>query len=157
MGDDTTGLHAVPRPLDVELPRLRLVGRLDTRWTRPVTLVTAGAGFGKTTALAQAVRANLLEPRGIDAWVTCGPGHEDAAGLAASILRAAGARPSRAPGAPRTSLSHGGEPRARWPPSVPKTSLPPTVAAAMRSLMIGSPRPVLAYGQKSGDRALAER
>jgi serine protease len=78
VGDNTTGLHAVPRPLDVELPRLRLVDRLRQRWTQPVTFVVAGPGFGKTTALAQAVRANLLEPRGIDAWVTCGPDHEDA-------------------------------------------------------------------------------
>ncbi|MFJ8959469.1 hypothetical protein ACIRG5_08750 [Lentzea sp. NPDC102401] len=81
-------MHAVPRPLDVELARPRLVDRLRGRWCRPVTLVTAGAGFGKTTALAQAVRANLLEPRGIDAWVTCGPGHEDATRLAAAILDA---------------------------------------------------------------------
>lgn len=90
MGDNTTGLRAVPRPLDVELPRPRLVDRLGTRWSRPVTLVTAGPGFGKTTALAQAVRANLLAPRGIDAWVTCGPGHEDATRLASAILSALG-------------------------------------------------------------------
>lgn len=99
MGDDTTGLRAVPRPLDVELPRLRLVDRLRARWCRPVTLVVAGAGFGKTTALAQAVRANLLEPRGVDVWVTCGPGHEDASRLAQAILHALDS-PSPDPGAP---------------------------------------------------------
>jgi ATP/maltotriose-dependent transcriptional regulator MalT len=99
VGENTTGLHAVPRPLDVELPRLRLVDRLRARWSRPVTLVVAGAGFGKTTALAQAVRANLLEPRGIDVWVTCGPDHEDAPRLAAAILTALGARPGSEPGA----------------------------------------------------------
>ncbi|WP_112261673.1 hypothetical protein [Lentzea terrae] len=100
MGDDTTGLHAVPRPLDVELPRLRVVDRLRQRWSRPVTLVVAGAGFGKTTALAQAVRANLLDPCGIDAWVTCGPGHEDAGKLAAAILDALATRHGPEPGAP---------------------------------------------------------
>ncbi|MFD4638654.1 hypothetical protein ACFWN2_15160 [Lentzea sp. NPDC058436] len=99
MGDNTTGLRAVPRPLDVELPRLRLVDRLSARWCRPITLVTAGAGFGKTTALAQAVRANLLEPQGVDAWVTCGPGHEDAVRLATAILDALGAAPGSEPGA----------------------------------------------------------
>lgn len=99
MGENTTGLHAVPRPLDVELPRLRLVDRLRARWSRPVTLVVAGAGFGKTTALAQAVRANLLEPRGIDVWVTCGPDHEDAPRLAAAILTALGTNPGAEPGA----------------------------------------------------------
>ncbi|MEV6239411.1 hypothetical protein [Lentzea sp. NPDC051838] len=92
MGDNTTGLHAVPRPLDVELPRLRLVDRLRQRWSRPITLVVAGPGFGKTTALAQAVRANLLDPCGLDAWVTCGPGHEDAPELATAILKALGTR-----------------------------------------------------------------
>ncbi|HEX7303660.1 hypothetical protein [Lentzea sp.] len=90
MGDNTTGLSAVPRPLDVELPRPHLVDRLRSRWCRPVTLVTAGPGFGKTTALAQAVRANLLEPRGLDAWVSCGPDHEDATRLAGAILDALG-------------------------------------------------------------------
>ena len=81
-------LRGVPRALDVELPRLRLVDRLRGRWARPITLVVAGPGFGKTTALAQAVRSNLLEPRGIDAWVSCEPGHEDADRLARSILDA---------------------------------------------------------------------
>ncbi|ANZ42175.1 hypothetical protein BBK82_45840 [Lentzea guizhouensis] len=56
MGDtNTTGLHAVPQPLDVELPRLRFVDRQRTRWSRPVTLVVAGAGFGKTTAIIDAL------------------------------------------------------------------------------------------------------
>jgi LuxR family maltose regulon positive regulatory protein len=92
VGDDIIGLPGrswgVPRPLDVELPRLRLVHRLRERWTRPVTLVVAGPGFGKTTALAQAVRANLFEPCGIDAWVSCEADHEDAGRLARSILDA---------------------------------------------------------------------
>ncbi|MEV6717109.1 hypothetical protein AB0M48_34345 [Lentzea sp. NPDC051208] len=101
MGDNTTlPLHGVPRPLDVELPRWRLVDRLRRRWTSPITLVVAGPGFGKTTALAQAVRANLLEPRGIDAWVTCGPDHEDAGRLARTILAALDAVPEPEPGAP---------------------------------------------------------
>ncbi len=99
MGDNTTGLHAVPRPLDVELPRFRLVDLLRQRWSRPVTLVVAGPGFGKTTALAQAVRSNLLDPRGIDAWVSCGPGDEDASRLAGAILDALGAPRCPEPGA----------------------------------------------------------
>ena len=44
-----------------------------------VTLLVAGPGFGKTTVLAQAVRAHLLAPRGIDAWVSCEAAHEDSA------------------------------------------------------------------------------
>src|SRR5512146_175015 len=63
-----TGL---PRVLDVELPRLRLVRLLEGRWDRAVTLLVAGPGFGKTTVLAQAVRAHQVAPRGIDVWVGC--------------------------------------------------------------------------------------
>ncbi len=50
--------------------------------------MTAGAGFGKTTALAQAVRANLSEPRGIDAWLSCEPRDEDPNRLANVIVKA---------------------------------------------------------------------
>nr|BFE50676.1 hypothetical protein GCM10017745_41030 [Saccharothrix mutabilis subsp. capreolus] len=78
----------VPRSLDVELPRLRLVDRLAGRWERPVTVVVAGAGFGKTTVVAQAVRAHLLEPRGVDVWVECAPVHESAEALAGALLQA---------------------------------------------------------------------
>ncbi|WP_309114262.1 BTAD domain-containing putative transcriptional regulator [Saccharothrix sp.] len=78
----------MPRSLDVELPRLRLVDRLAGRWERPVTVVVAGAGFGKTTVLAQAVRAHLLEPRGVDVWVDCAPVHESAEALAGALLDA---------------------------------------------------------------------
>ncbi|MEJ2855729.1 MULTISPECIES: BTAD domain-containing putative transcriptional regulator [unclassified Saccharothrix] len=84
----------LPRPLDVELPRLRLVQRLARRWECPVTVVEAGAGFGKTTMLVQAVRGNLLEPRGVDVWVNCSPAHESAEALAEALLEAlAGALP----------------------------------------------------------------
>ena len=43
---------SLPRALDVEIPRLRLVRLLEGRWDRPVTLLVAGPGFGKTTVLA---------------------------------------------------------------------------------------------------------
>jgi ATP/maltotriose-dependent transcriptional regulator MalT len=51
-------------------------------------LLVAGAGFGKTTVLAQAVRAHLLAPRGIDAWVSCTALHGDSAALTAAMLDA---------------------------------------------------------------------
>src|SRR6476646_3144182 len=56
----TLGSAGPPRPLDVEIPRWRLLSRLDERWDRAVTLLVAGPGFGKTTILAQALRAHLL-------------------------------------------------------------------------------------------------
>src|SRR5947207_8951475 len=80
-----TGL---PRVLDVELPRLRLVRLLEGRWDRAVTLLVAGPGFGKTTVLAQAVRAHQVAPRGIDVWVSCEAAYEDPACFATALLDA---------------------------------------------------------------------
>jgi DNA-binding SARP family transcriptional activator len=79
---------ALPRVLDVELPRLRLVRLLEGRWDRAVTLLVAGPGFGKTTVLAQAVRAHQVAPRGIDVWVGCEAAYEDPACFARALLDA---------------------------------------------------------------------
>jgi len=79
---------ALPRVLDVELPRLRLVRLLEGRWDRAVTLLVAGPGFGKTTVLAQAVRAHQVAPRGIDVWVACEAAYEDPACFARALLGA---------------------------------------------------------------------
>ena len=49
------GLAGLPMPLADEVGRPRLLDRLDARWQHPVTVVQAGAGFGKSTLLAQAV------------------------------------------------------------------------------------------------------
>jgi len=78
----------LPRALDVELPRLRLVRLLEGRWDRPVTLLVAGPGFGKTTVLAQTVRAHQVAPRGIDVWVSCEAAYEDPVRFATAILDA---------------------------------------------------------------------
>src|ERR1700749_4627290 len=78
----------LPRALDVELPRLRLVRLLEGRWDRPVTLLVAGPGFGKTTVLAQAVRAHQVAPRGIDVWVSCEAAYEDPVRFAVALLDA---------------------------------------------------------------------
>jgi DNA-binding SARP family transcriptional activator len=80
--------EVVPPAVAGELVRHRLVARLDDRWNRAVTTVVAGAGFGKSTVLAQAIRHNQAHPRGIDAWVSCEPGDEDADHLAGAVLRA---------------------------------------------------------------------
>jgi DNA-binding SARP family transcriptional activator len=91
-----TGL---PRALDVELPRMRLVRLLEGRWDRPVTLLIAGPGFGKTTVLAQAVRAHQVAPRGIDVWLSCEAAYEDPVCFAQALLDAISAgEPARGPG-----------------------------------------------------------
>jgi LuxR family maltose regulon positive regulatory protein len=47
-----TKLH-VPRPRQYLVPRARLVGQMQQSLSRPITLVSAPAGFGKTTLLTQ--------------------------------------------------------------------------------------------------------
>jgi DNA-binding SARP family transcriptional activator len=92
-------LTGLPRALDVELPRMRLVRLLEGRWDRPVTLLVAGPGFGKTTVLAQAVRAHQVAPRGVDVWVSCEAAYEDSACFAQALLGAISAgEPARGPG-----------------------------------------------------------
>jgi LuxR family transcriptional regulator, maltose regulon positive regulatory protein len=89
----------LPRVLDVELPRMRLVRLLESRWDRPVTLLVAGPGFGKTTVLAQAVRAHQVAPRGIDVWVSCEAAYEDPVRFAQALLDAISVdEPARRPG-----------------------------------------------------------
>ena len=42
----------------------RLLDRVSRRFQVPLTVIVAGAGFGKSTLLAQAIRANQADPRG---------------------------------------------------------------------------------------------
>lgn len=51
---------------------------LAGRWNRRVTAIVAGAGFGKSGLLVEALEANRREPLGHDAWVGC---QEEDAGL----------------------------------------------------------------------------
>lgn len=83
---------AAPPALPDELARPDLVAALARRWAVPVTAVVAGAGFGKTTLLAQALRADAAAPPGIDAWLTCDTGHRAADELVRAIAAAVGAR-----------------------------------------------------------------
>jgi ATP/maltotriose-dependent transcriptional regulator MalT len=47
---------------DRRIDRPRLTELLSARFERRLTLVTAAAGYGKSTALAQAVASNRLDP-----------------------------------------------------------------------------------------------
>jgi LuxR family maltose regulon positive regulatory protein len=78
-------------PARATLVRPRLVARLAARFTTPVTVVAAPAGFGKTTLLDQALDGNRLAPQGLDAPVTCTAEHVAASALAEDLLRALGA------------------------------------------------------------------
>jgi DNA-binding SARP family transcriptional activator len=80
---------APPRPGRPLIRRGPLLRRLHERWQHRVTVLTAGAGFGKSSLLAQALDENALAPRGEDRWLGCGPADRDAGTLAeglASVL-----------------------------------------------------------------------
>jgi LuxR family transcriptional regulator, maltose regulon positive regulatory protein len=79
-----------PAALTGELMRTRLLSLMSGRFDRPVTTLVAGAGFGKTTLLAQAWRQNLTAPVGIDAWVSCQPDDEDPKRFVAACCRTLG-------------------------------------------------------------------
>ena len=68
--------------------RARLLERLGERWRVPVTVVSAPAGYGKTTLLAQALAANVAAPVGVDRWLTCVPEDTDASSLAEGLIEA---------------------------------------------------------------------
>lgn len=70
--------------------RSRVLALLERRWDHRVTTVVADAGFGKSIAIGQALRANQARPRGIEGWVTCRAGAETPDRLAASIEAALG-------------------------------------------------------------------
>lgn len=63
-----------------------LAGRFDRR----VTVVVAGAGFGKTTALVQAFGENHLRPLGVDLWLGCEPADRDPTDLTRGLAVALG-------------------------------------------------------------------
>ncbi len=76
-----------------ELRRDRLIDLLAERWRRRLITVTAPAGFGKTTALAQARADNAEDPTGLDVVVSCREVHRRPLALANEILKVLGADP----------------------------------------------------------------
>ena len=70
--------------------RPRLLERLGSRFDKPLTLLVARAGCGKTTLLMQAVAENTLSPLGADRWLTCQPDDATLSFLAAGAFDAMG-------------------------------------------------------------------
>jgi len=66
--------RARPPDLGDALLRPALLRALLARFEARVVVVRASAGFGKTTALTQAVDQNHVAPRGRDVWIGCEPG-----------------------------------------------------------------------------------
>jgi DNA-binding SARP family transcriptional activator len=85
--------HAPPE-LDAHLvTRSRLLTALRGRFDRRLTLVVAGAGFGKTTLLAQAVAENRIVSDGTDHWLALGPSDHRPGRLLAGLASALDAAP----------------------------------------------------------------
>ena len=59
--------------------------------------MVAGAGFGKSVALGQALRANRARPRGVEGWLSCRSGCESPDRLAAAVEAAFGVPAGRGP------------------------------------------------------------
>lgn len=79
-----------PMPARPTIARPLLVARLEERWERRVVTVVAGAGFGKSTLVAAALRANRDDPRGDDHWLGLDPGDNDGIRLGRDLLRSLG-------------------------------------------------------------------
>lgn len=86
-------LAAAPDSVRPLILRPRLLETLAGRWERPITALVAGAGFGKTSLLAQAISEGALAPAGEDIWISCGPSADLAAVLGAEIIVALGGDP----------------------------------------------------------------
>ena len=87
-----TGLAELPRISRETVRRDRLLRKLASRFERPLTFVTGGAGFGKTTLLVQAALENQLDPRGVDVWFSGRTIDEDPAHLLGGLLAAIAGR-----------------------------------------------------------------
>ncbi len=63
---------------------------MQQRFSRRVVAVVAGAGFGKSTLLAQAVAESRMAGQGRDVWIGCTPDHRAASVLVEDLLTGLG-------------------------------------------------------------------
>lgn len=78
----------IPAPRPGLVPRPRLLAQLAGRFDRRLTVLVAGAGYGKTTLLTQAIAENRLDPRGTDVWLQLGVVDRTPAYLVAGLAEA---------------------------------------------------------------------
>jgi DNA-binding SARP family transcriptional activator len=86
--------RARPPEISDALLRPAILRRLLARFETRVVVVRASAGFGKTTALTQAVDQNRLAPRGRDVWVGCEPPDADGDHLLRGVADSLGLGPT---------------------------------------------------------------
>jgi DNA-binding SARP family transcriptional activator len=75
---------------DRVIARPRVAVALAQRFEYRLTTLVAAAGYGKTTALAQSVRSNALDPIGRDIWLGASEADSDPLSLLAGLLESCG-------------------------------------------------------------------
>ncbi|WP_436794235.1 BTAD domain-containing putative transcriptional regulator [Actinospongicola halichondriae] len=90
VGGASSSRHEPTRLAATTLLRGRLVGLLRGRFERRLTVIEAGAGFGKSTLLSQVVRENRIEQHGVDALLRVADTDRDPALLLAGLGAALG-------------------------------------------------------------------
>jgi LuxR family transcriptional regulator, maltose regulon positive regulatory protein len=83
---DRWSSERAPNPLHDEVVRQRLIDRLASRWNVPVIVMEAAGGYGKSIALAQAMRDNEFDPTGVDVYLACRRPDADAHHFARRVL-----------------------------------------------------------------------
>ncbi len=78
--------------LDRVVQRPRLLNLLRDRFDHRLTLVVGPAGAGKSTALAQAVESNQIDPYGVDVWFGAEAADNDPLQLLTGLCQAVGVR-----------------------------------------------------------------
>lgn len=94
LGEPREDRRSLGRPLGDEITRSRLIDVLAERWAVRVVTVEAAGGFGKSIALAQAIRDNDEDPSGIDVYIRCRPTMRTVTDVADAVLDQIGARTS---------------------------------------------------------------
>ncbi len=83
-----------------EIHRQRLIDLLARRWETPVSVVEAPGGFGKSTAVAQAILDNDEDPSGIDFYLRCRASMADPTTFLVGVLGVLGGEQSVSLGDP---------------------------------------------------------
>ena len=93
MGEDWKNRRNLGRPLSDEISRARLIRVFAERWVVRLVVVEAPGGFGKSIAVAQAIRDNDEDPSGIDVYVRCRSTMLTVADVADAVLGELGVLP----------------------------------------------------------------
>ncbi len=103
-------------PLSDEVRRQRLIDLLAERWNTSALVIEAAGGSGKSTAVAQAIHDNAIDPSGYDRYLQLRPTHRNPAHLGAAILALLGGN-EESEGTPQDLADHVAEELAGFSPN----------------------------------------